>query len=610
MKTLLTILTVLGALGMAVPASTASTKLFGLKAMAPAKPVPPPCASNDGWIDLDIETSEVRGAITINGLEPTSSIYNRGDIFFLDRSTGDEIYAGRTTDGQYDVHLVAGKYDVLYRVAIENGFVPSNTGVRLLESVSLHGPVVLNIDIPAVELSGAFTVNGAPPPAGMYDNGRIVLVDVVTGGEVELGETRHQAYSAYLVPGTYTVHYRAMLAAFTMPINHDAIVDVVSVTTGGALDIDVPMVEWAAQLTQEGAAFPPSIYQNARVVARDPNTGDELELGETRDGSFSVSVVPGSYDVLFRKMIGDSLIQQNSNAVVYEDIAVPSVDDDAFDFGLATVSGDFILDGVPFPNSLYANARIYLTNDESGDEVLLGETRDQSYEVLALPGTYRLEYRALTDAWIPANERFVLDSEVVVAGNTALDIEVSSATVDLDLLRNGLAFPDFGNHNYALALRDPASGGEVDLGTRLDPLDDPAAVLSGEYDVVYRHLSGTISAENNEVVIGSVSVGPDSLVAGPLPQVFTLNVPTGLVSAFVTFNGQSAPGFPNAGLLRLRSRDSGGAAIPTTIWGSAVAPTVSGFFAAGTYDIVYDHYGGSGLPSNDEAIVGCVTVAP
>jgi len=110
----------------------------------------------------------------------------------------------------------------------------------------------LDIDVPAVTVTGAITINGQPLP-GTVDYGNLVLqvAPDVVGDSASLGNSNDLTYTARVIPGVYDLYYRMLVPGPVAPQNrHQKLRSGVVIPAGAApftLDIDVPAVSVAAR---------------------------------------------------------------------------------------------------------------------------------------------------------------------------------------------------------------------------------------------------------------------------------------------------------------------------------------------------------------------------
>jgi len=174
-----------------------------------ASPPPPTCETtiDVDHFDVDIPAVSVSGHITVNGAEPGATT---GFVYLRNTTTGDGVPLGSTGYDSYAPRLIVpGTYDVFYRSngADEDDDVPLNEAALVKSAVSITATGVLDVDIPAVSVSGHITVNGAEPGA---TTGFVYLRNATTGDGVPVGSTGYDSYAPRLiVPGTYDVFYRS-----------------------------------------------------------------------------------------------------------------------------------------------------------------------------------------------------------------------------------------------------------------------------------------------------------------------------------------------------------------------------------------------------------------
>jgi len=224
------------------------------------------------------------------------------------------------------------------------------------------------IDIPAVTLSGDFTLNNGNFPVSFYNNGEISLEDTQNLAKTALGETWEGGYSDFvIISGTYDSMY-SRLDGILVPQNDDA-----TASSGQLIDMDqahdvnVPRVIVVPTFTLDGNAFPASVYNTAELFLRPTGSTELISLGTTNlQPSDNVMVVPGVYDVVYSIREGDQL-PQNEYAVVIrsEDISttphVLNIDIESASFhGTWRLAVDGILG--EFPSSVYHSGEYSLQN--------------------------------------------------------------------------------------------------------------------------------------------------------------------------------------------------------------------------------------------------------
>jgi len=563
----------------------------------------PACAVIQSVADLDVPQVRLGGDLFVNGAPPFWFPAHTGTLELVSPTLG-RVTLGQLHDGDYDVMVIPGVYDVVYRH--DAGiFVPENTEAVILRDVAILVGQRLDISVPAVWLSGTFTLGGAPTPSSVYERGALGLRDPVTGAITTLGYTNDHTYTAFVVPGTYDVVYRLVLGGTIVPKN--ALVTLLEgvEVTGGTLDIDVPVVTRSGTFKIGGALAPQSAYENGRVYLRDA-AGNVTDIGQTRDRTYTVKLVPGVYDAMWSHLIGDSIVPRNTWAEVVAN--APMVASGSLDINVPVVAigGDMRLDGQAFPGSNYNRARFWLEGASPWDVFPVGYSNDHTYAARVVPGTYDVRYQGLTTTGlVPANPWLVVEHDrsiLPAKGVRVVDLGVTSGWLDVEVTLWGDAPPASVYEHGKIRARPVGGGGRFEL-FRTHQSPEAVRVVAGDYDVSYEHMLGdTIVPLNGDALLGA---GHAQLL---LPSAATLDMRPGPLSGVFTHGGLPFTAAP-AESAELGLRD--------VVTGDVISlgPTHTGFgydviLLAGTYDIVYDHIAGGAIPANRDATLGCITFAP
>lgn len=354
-------------------------------------------------LEIDIPAVDVQGAIRVNGGTPPGVVQDYGRIVFVDASTGDRTQVGTTRDGTYAARLVSGDYDVFYEKVAGGIAVPVNQHA-LLQKLALTASGVVDIDVPAVPISGVFTVAGDSPPTSASDDG-VVMLRNDTGDVALLGNTHDVSFDALVVPGEYQVYYAQETAGAVMPSNTNAFVRDLNVQGEGTRTIDIPVAHISGSLAVSGGVPPDSVYDDGRVYLRNRATGDSVLLGNTRLAQYQAAVVPGTYDVVYEAEISDAVMPVNKAAVIMQNVVVaPGTSELAIDVPVAQVAGQIRIADAPPPSGGEEVGNLYLEDVHSADLIWLGSTKAPSFVRPLAPGRYLLRYRgnAAGDA-LPAN---------------------------------------------------------------------------------------------------------------------------------------------------------------------------------------------------------------
>lgn len=565
---------------------------------------PAPVFSDDGCLvvqseaDIDVPEVLVSGTFTVNGAVPIWLESHTGRIELVSETLG-TVFLGELHEGAYERRLIPGVYDVVYR-HLSGALAPANTATVVARDVVVDGPRTLDVDIAAAIVSGAITLGAQAPPASIYERGEVHLRDRTTGASFRVGLSTDGSYVALVIPGTYDVVWRRLLGGTVVPRNDEAIIGALTVSGPTSADLDIPVVTRTGSFKLNGANPPNSIYENGQITLRDPSTGDTFPLGQTRDQTFSVKVVPGTYEVLYSRLIGSTIVPANSEAVLGT-VDLSAAGSVLIDIPVVSIAGAFRLDGMAFPQSIYENARLWLVRGE--DRALLGQSRDRTYSAKVIAGTYDIAYELLiggevvpANAWaIVARKRAIPSSKFV----RKVDVDVASGWLETGVSYWG------GPHFASIYERGLVSARSSDEDTlvAVDTRDgtDSVRVVAGTYELRYDHQLGSAMPENNDAHVGTAEVvqGGTALVE--------VDLRPGTLTGSYSHGGQAFPPWVHlyANLALVDTKTGERIALPPSHEGGYDARLLPG-----TYEVVYDHHFGVTLPANVGARLGCIAFVP
>jgi hypothetical protein len=456
--------------------------------------------------------------------------------------------------------------------------------------IQAQPPPALPIDLVTSLVEGTFTFDGASAPDSATENGRVYLVPVGGGGErTLLGETRFGSYgSLSVLAGSYRAGYEALTGANTAPAN-------VGTPFGGNIDLvsdavvhlDVPTVVVDATFTLNGGAFPASATENARFSLVPTAGGDEIALGDSSFGNATRRILPGSYDVLYSRVIGSD-IPANQRARVMTAVPILTSTTLRIDVEAVTMQLRPQLDGSSFPATPAQSGRLELRRPATNDVVPLGSTEFGLIAAVVIPGTYDIVYSHVAGTSVPMNDEAVVAGDVLIdATHTAPTLDVQSALVTPAFTHNGAAFPAMGS--WALiSLRGTSPGDTFALGATSQAVPLPVRVVEGAYDVLYAHQFGTDLPQNSRALLEAAHV-----VAGD--EVLAVAVTSVVVTPSFRHNGL---GFPSSAGERAAFVLEGSQAGDTIPLGLSNVSPGGVRVVAGTYDVVYRHELGTSIPRN------------
>jgi hypothetical protein len=361
-----------------------------------------------GALDIDVLVVSISGQYTINGDPAPMSPLESGHIFILDPETQAETLIGKTSDQIYRVLLIPGDYDLKYDRIAGADIAPANSSARFLTGIPFTENSTHDLDVPSVQISGNFLVNGAPAPASVTENARIRL----RHGEdvVHLGETRVGQFQVRVIPGTYDIAFEGMTAGDIMPANGDGVLGAIEIAGASEFDIDIPAIGFAAELRFNGGNFPgPVAGELARLYLEDTQTADLIFLGSYPAVEQAHRlVIPGTYRVRYEYVSGIEL-PRNPFGVLDEDRTLIENVHTVINIRAVSLAGTFSLAGGAFPAGPGENAAIGLQSSNPGDALHLGGTASGGYSTVILPGRYDAFYNWAQGDIIPRNQKARLE---------------------------------------------------------------------------------------------------------------------------------------------------------------------------------------------------------
>jgi len=354
-------------------------------------------------IDVDIPMATASGYVTVNGAPPTRA--NDGVLSL--RAPGPAYEAGgldltqHAADGQYAVKLIPGTYDLYYQA----GGVPRNRLARLRRGIVIAaGPTnALDIDIPVATVTGTITIGGVAGGTAT-DRGAIYLDpdEPTEHDEALLGTSDQPSYTAQVVPGTYDVYYASdemTTGLKNAPRNKRAKIasNVVIAATGTTtLNVDVPFATVSGSLKINGVAQATGGLDRGVYYLR-AAAGDEARLAYTNALTYTARIVPGTYDLYYRRYEGygaagglpTNVVAKLRTGIVVAPTGATVID---VDLPFVTVSGGLTINGAAVADASDAGA--VLLRSDQGEMIRLGATSDLTYTVGLVPGAYDVYYAA------------------------------------------------------------------------------------------------------------------------------------------------------------------------------------------------------------------------
>jgi hypothetical protein len=201
-------------------ASYVGTSDFGCNARLPCNTGPLKTGvslSSNGTLGLDIHTVAITGNITLSGAGLPAS--PTGQLAF---AIGKAAPVAVPLAPLYSLRLLAGTYTISYAGQSTScaGPFPCNSGV-VKDGVSLTANGNVDVDIPAISVTGSVTLGKAPMPTMTLPRGDIgfALNGGTMGRSDSLGSTGAAGYAVTVLAGRYILVYdgNSQLCSPAMP---------------------------------------------------------------------------------------------------------------------------------------------------------------------------------------------------------------------------------------------------------------------------------------------------------------------------------------------------------------------------------------------------------
>ena len=454
-----------------------------------------------------------------------------------------------------------------------------------------------DIDVPIATITGSLTVSGAPfagteAPRFWFRN---------DGGDSAVVATAAGAYTARLVPGIYDIYYSAEdpnTLSSRLPINSPARIrtGVVIPKGSSSLNIDIPVATVSRTFTVGGVVPPPTLNNFARIRFRTATPGDVTYVGSVDQGTLTVRLVPGTYDVEYAFQGHDSTLPVNGGAIIRSGVVIPAGTSALnVDIPVATVTGSFTVNGAAVPSA--TKDGFISIRDAMGNSALIGATGDTTYTTTVVPGTYDVYYGPAVGTASYIHGGKIRTGVVIPSGSSSLDIDVPVGTISGSFTVNGAAMPSTINEGRVMLKN--VTGLSSDLGY-IGQTTYTARVVPGTYDISY--LLATATSPTLPMNDGRIRTG---VVIAAGSSTLDIDLPVMTITGTLTVAGGAAPSGNEYGSIHLNHVSTGS---NVTLRTNAQSPYTARLIP-GNYDVYYNGSSAvSILPLNNKAKLGCISV--
>jgi hypothetical protein len=482
-------------------------------AMAGAASLPPGCEGDvfedDGVLDLDLRAVHVSGSLFVNGAPLPDEPLARGSINFIDEKHGTvATYALSTSGSTYVLTLPPGTYDVYFggNPSLCDGgtpVVPCGSGT-LRQALELTADGVLDLDIPAVTVTGSVTLGGTELPAASAARGMLGFVgEGLSATSPSLADSGPATYSLRLLPGEYAVSFLGNSAlcddapTSPVPCNAGVILEGANLVADGVLNVELDAVTISGSVTLEGGAMPDedaargflSFVSSAGLAVA---TGD---FGQSGPVTYEITLLAGSYDVRLARSSAYCKDAEThpipcNGGLLMSDVSLTASGVLDVDLPVVTVAGTVTLNGTEFPPAIGDRGRLVFVTEETDVAMTpaLGTSGPATYDIAIFPGTYDIQYLQGTACTgtsapgVPCMSGYLLQ-DVPLEANGVRDVDVEVIRVTGNVTLNGATLPDEATSRGHVVFT-LADGGllELPLGTG-GALSYEASLLPGTYAI-------------------------------------------------------------------------------------------------------------------------------
>jgi len=458
-------------------------------------------------LDVDIPATDVSTTVTFNGVALSDSVTTNSDnsskgALYLSRGAGERAFVAFLADRTYFARVVPGSYDLYYsRYSRSAEILPTNTFAKLQTGIVIGtSPVSLKVDVPVTTVSATVTVSGAAL-TNIDDVVSFLTLKSDSGDSVQLTRTSPTgASSAPVIPGTYDLYYRPDGNAPGLPRNRSPAKLMSGIVVGSSplsLTVDVPATIVSGKVTINGAGGAANAFFGAKILTLRSTAGDQVDLPLDADGSYSMRVIPGTYDVVYDNAQANlAQAPRNDSTKIKSGIVVGSSPLNLdLDIPATTVSGSVTLNGARLNGSVDGDGSVLLL-DAAGGQAVLSGLKAGSYSTLVVPGSYDLYYRLSSPGTaVPINTRALFKRGIVVGTSPlSLDVDVPAVTVSGTVTVNGHSIIDPNHAGFGRLTLYGLDHDTGELATTFSRNADPfelskgafsALVIRGSYELYY-----------------------------------------------------------------------------------------------------------------------------
>lgn len=360
--------------------------------------------------DVKVRSHEIRGGVTFGGLPFAPSTFPPDVQLSAAGFPSEQRVSVTSQGGSYEARLLEGSFSLWLSappsalMGTELIHYPVSSSVNLTQSMGL------DIDVPASELDGNVTLDGAPIPDRKA--GTDFQLDFTpSGGSEPIASTHHEGgingFTSLVPQGKYSVMLRFEAAPdkhLPSMIWNKQVAQLVDLNQNATLNVDLGtrwveggiLIDGAPPPPNPGAIYTMFWYGWSGTTAPASFLYYELPLDTA---SFQLRTFPSEYTVFLwlEDKFGPDLVEgwyiATRSIDVQTDTQLP------IDIETATLEGHLKVDGVPVPKGVAGGELRFRSRDGTYSKTIVPLADDGTYRIRIPKGHYDIYFRVDNDTY-------------------------------------------------------------------------------------------------------------------------------------------------------------------------------------------------------------------
>ncbi|MEZ4454781.1 MAG: hypothetical protein R3B09_35350 [Nannocystaceae bacterium] len=369
----------------------ADTSIGAVEIVNDAKDGDLPVAVKSG--PIAIATQILDGDLFFGDVPAPDSPLDHGRLYVRDVSSGSITLIADTSFGRVDkvpiLDLGAGSYELVYGMIAHQSLAPMNEWATVGEAMDAAtlAKSITSLHLDTVAISGSVKIDGATPTNDPQNSGHLILG---RGGDRARIGGSNGTLAGLVLAAAYDPYFRHDFSDGGLPVNTRGRIQAgpVDVAIEPVLDLSIATATIHGAFTFGGDAASASAYDSGRIFLRSAD-GDAVHLGLSSDKVFSRRIILGEYTIVYAVESSQGGAPQNHEVEI--GALVVQGDDVLADIDVPTIHTSISNPAKTDPGQ--GSGRYFLRRVGTSDEIFVGVTGADSFEVTVVPGDYELIYR-------------------------------------------------------------------------------------------------------------------------------------------------------------------------------------------------------------------------